>query len=67
MKNQERKTAKEQHAELTESGEAEFLEKLECLATLGITGSVEDEVPFFILEDMVKLRRMELEAKEVTA
>ena len=67
MKNQERKTAKEQHAELTTMGEAEFLEKLDCLATLGYTGCVKDETPFFILEDMVKLRRMELEAKEVTA
>lgn len=51
----------------TGEGEVEFLEKLDCLAILGITGSVKDEMPFFILKDMVKLRRMELKAKEVTA
>lgn len=58
---------KKADVELEDTGEDEFLEKLECLATLGLTGSVKDEMPFFILEDMVKLRRMELEAMKATA
>ncbi len=58
--------ANKNKAEDAETSEVEFLEKLECLAILGITGSVKDEVPFFILEDMVKLRRLELKVKSFT-
>jgi hypothetical protein len=50
-------------AEKNELGEQDFLEKLECLASLGMTGNVKDEMPFVILYDMVKLRRMEIEAE----
>jgi len=59
--------SKKKETELTTMGEAEFLEKLECLATMGITGSNQGELPFFILEDLIKIRRMEIKAAEVTA
>jgi hypothetical protein len=52
--------SKKKEKELTTNGEAEFLEKIECIAGLGITGDVKNELPFFIIEDLIKFRRMEI-------
>lgn len=59
--------SKKKETELTTMGEAEFLEKLECLAVMGYTSSSQGEMPFFILEDLIKLRRMEIKVEEAAA
>ena len=56
--------SKKKGKELTTNGEGEFLEKIECIAELGITGDVKNELPFFIIEDLIKFRRMEIKKEE---
>jgi|GEM_PF-6627833 len=44
--------------------EIAFLEKVECLADMGIESGEKGDVPFLILSDLIKARRAELGARE---